>query len=121
MSKDRHDWEIAEKQSRDIIGKIAFFDIDNKLRSCTIGYHTKEAHRNNGYMTEALTYALRFMILEEGFRRISGGHQADNPASGKVMAKAGMKCEGVLRQDFMNANGTLVDSILYSIIKQDLA
>ena len=57
----------------------------------------------------------------EGFIRIAGGHQADNPASGKVMAKAGMKCEGVLRQDFMNVDGTLVDSILYSIIKQDLS
>jgi len=35
------------------------------------------------------------------------------------MEKAGMKCEGVLRQDFMNENGIMVDSIQYSIIKQD--
>jgi len=118
-SADRYDWEITERHMGNLIGKIAFFDIDEKLRSCTIGYHTEAEHQNKGYMTEALTCVLPFMILEAGFNRISGGHQADNPASGRVMAKAGMKCEGTLRQDFMNEDGTVVDSILYSMIRQD--
>ena len=116
---DRYDWEIVEKHTGNLIGKIAFFDIDEKLRSCTIGYHTEENHRNKGYMTEAVACVLRFMILEVGFNRISGGHQSDNPASGRVMAKAGMKYEGTSRKDFMNEDGTVVDSTGYSMIKQD--
>jgi RimJ/RimL family protein N-acetyltransferase len=111
-STERCEWDIAEKHTGNLTGKIAFFDIDKKRRSCTIGYHTEEEHQNKGYMTEALTCVLRYMILEAGFNRISGGHQADNPASGRVMEKAGMKCEGKLRQDFMNDDGTVVDSIL---------
>lgn len=119
-SADRYDWEIADKSTGNIVGEVAFFDIDDNTRSCTIGYHTEENHRNKGYMTEALTCVLRFMLIDEGFNRISGGHQADNPASGKVMAKAGMKYEGTLRQDFLNKDGVFVDSVLYGIIKQDL-
>ena len=119
-SAERYEWDIVKKDTGNFLGKIAFFDIDENLRSCTIGYHTEEAHQNKGYMTEAITCVLRFMILEVGFNRITGGHQTDNPASGRVMAKAGMKCEGTLRQDFMNEDGTVVDSILYSMIRQDL-
>ncbi|MCL2357407.1 MAG: GNAT family N-acetyltransferase [Defluviitaleaceae bacterium] len=115
-----YDWEIAEKGTSELVGKIAFFDIDKKLCSCTLGFHTEENHRNKGYMTEALSCVLRFMMLDKGFNRISGGHQADNPASGKVMAGAGMKYEGTFRQDFMNKDGTVVDSVMYSMIKQDL-
>jgi RimJ/RimL family protein N-acetyltransferase len=119
-SINRQDWEISEKIAGVLIGKAAFFDIDEKLCSCTLGYHTEESYRNKGYMTEALFCLLRFMILDAGFNRIAGGHQADNPASGRVMAKAGMKYEGTLRQDFMNKDGTIVDSIQYSMTKQDL-
>jgi len=118
-SSNRQEWEISEKNTGIFVGKVAFFDIDDKLRSCTLGYHTEEKHRNKGFMTETLSCLLRFMILETGFNRISAGHQADNPASGRVMAKAGMKCEGTLRQDFMNKNGIMVDSIQYSMIRQD--
>lgn len=118
-SANRQEWEISEKNTGTLVGKVAFFEIDEKLRSCTLGYHTEENHRNKGYMTETLSSLLRFMILDAGFNRISGGHQADNPASGKVMEKAGMKCEGTQRQDFMNKDGTMVDSIQYSMIRQD--
>jgi len=120
-SADRYDWEITDKSTGTLTGKVAFFDIDKKLRSCVIGYHTEDNHKNKGYATEAVTCLLHYMILEVGFNRISGGHQSDNPASGRVMKKAGMICEGTLRQDFMNKDGTLVDSIMYSMIKQDLA
>ena len=117
---DKYYWVIVEKRSGNFIGEVVFFDNDENTRSCVIGYETSINNRNKGYMTEAVTCLLRFLILEVGYNRISGGHQSDNPASGRVMSKAGMKYEGTLRQDFMNKDGTLVDSILYSMIKQDL-
>ncbi|MCL2772304.1 MAG: GNAT family N-acetyltransferase [Oscillospiraceae bacterium] len=117
---DKYYWVIAEKHSGNLIGEVVFFDYDEKTRSCVIGYEMSVNSRNKGYMTEAVARTLRFLIFEVGFNRISGGHQSDNPASGRVMAKAGMKYEGTLRQDFMNKDGTLVDSILYSMIRQDM-
>jgi ribosomal-protein-alanine N-acetyltransferase len=116
---DKYYWVIVEKHSGNFIGEVVFFDYDEDTRACIIGYQTSINSRNKGYMTEAVICLLRFLILEVGFNRISGGHQADNPASGRVMAKAGMKYEGTLRQDFMNKDGTIVDSILYAMIRQD--
>ncbi|MCL1857883.1 MAG: GNAT family N-acetyltransferase [Oscillospiraceae bacterium] len=119
-SIDKYYWVIVEKHSGDFIGEVVFFDYDDNTRSCVIGYQMAINKRNKGYMTEAVACLLPFLILEVGFNRISGGHQADNPASGRVMSKAGMKYEGTLRQDFANKDGTIVDSILYSMIRQDL-
>lgn len=46
-------------------------------------------------------------------------HHTDTPASGKAMAKAGMKFEGRLRQHHVNNNGSFVDCDMYSILKSD--
>lgn len=60
-----------------------------------------------------------FFFNEVGFNRIQAKHHKDNPASGKVMKKAGMKYEGRLREYFKNNDGEFVDCDLYSIIKAD--
>ena len=43
---------------------------------------------------------------------------SDNPASGRVMEKCGMRKEGVLRQRLYN-KGKFVDVALYAILKDD--
>ena len=117
---DKYYWGIVEKHSGNLIGEVLVFDGDDRTRSCVLAYEMSVNSRNKGYTTEAVTRVLPFLILEVGYNRISSGHQADNPASGRVMQKSGMKYEGTLRQDFVNKDGTLVDSILYSMIRQDL-
>jgi len=117
---DKYYWGIVEKNSGNLIGEVLVFDGNDRLGACVLGYQMSRNNRNRGYTTEAVTRILLFLILEVGYNRIASGHQADNPASGRVMAKSGMKYEGTLRQNFMNKDGTLVDSILYSMIRQDL-
>jgi ribosomal-protein-alanine N-acetyltransferase len=50
--------------------------------------------------------------------RIEAMHETDNPASGKVMQKAGMHYEGRLRQRVYN-KGRFADVDLYAVIRQD--
>ena len=50
--------------------------------------------------------------------RIEAQHELDNPASGRVMEKCGMRKEGVLRQRLYN-KGKFVDVALYAILKSD--
>lgn len=49
---------------------------------------------------------------------ISATHDINNPNSGKIMAKNGIKYEGTLRQSARNNQG-IVDSARYSILKCD--
>ena len=50
--------------------------------------------------------------------RIEAQHELDNPASGRVMEKCGMKKEGVLRQRLYN-KGKFVDVALWAILRED--
>ena len=50
--------------------------------------------------------------------RIEAQHELENPSSGRVMQKCGMRKEGELRQRLYN-KGRYVDVALYAIIKED--
>jgi ribosomal-protein-alanine N-acetyltransferase len=117
---DNYEWGIQLKENNEVIGSICALNNNEKIKSCELGYQISKYHRNKGYATEALISVLEYLIKEIGYNRIQGGHFSDNPASGKVMEKAGMKYEGTLRQNSKNKNGILVDSQIYGILRQDI-
>jgi len=51
-----------------------------------------------GIMTEAVRRIIRFAFEEMGLNRVEAVHIPENEASGRVMQKAGMMYEGLLRQ-----------------------
>lgn len=55
---------------------------------------------------------------EVGANRVESRHDSNNPNSGKVMAKCGMKLEGILRQADRNNQG-ICDCCMYGILAQD--
>jgi RimJ/RimL family protein N-acetyltransferase len=58
-----------------------------------VGYWVAPADWGRGYATEALSGLLALARLA-GHRRIVGRHAADNPASGRVLRKAGFRPTG---------------------------
>jgi ribosomal-protein-alanine N-acetyltransferase len=73
---------------------------------------------NKGIMSEALMELIKFFFEKVGVNRIELRHDPNNPNSGKVMAKCGMKFEGHLRQADKNNQG-IVDTIYYGILAED--
>ena len=69
-------------------------------------------------MSEALKTVLEFGFTKLGLNRIEAQHESDNPASGRVMIKAGMRHEGTLRQRVYN-KGRYADVELYAILRSD--
>jgi RimJ/RimL family protein N-acetyltransferase len=120
VKKDYYEWGIETKENNEIIGAICTINNVEEIKSCEIAYNISKLHRNKGYMTETLFCILRFLINDVGYNRIGGGHLSDNPESGRAMEKAGMKYEGKLRQNARNMNGDIVDSKIYSLIKDDI-
>lgn len=59
------------------------------------------------------------MFFEAGFERIYAGHDINNPKSGRVMEKIGMKKEGIHRKAGRNNTG-IVDMVYYAILKEDV-
>ena len=109
---------IELKAERKMIGTIGYMWINPEFRSCEIGYSLARPYWNQGIMTEALKELIRYTFESMRINRIEAMHEVDNPASGRVMEKAGMLCEGTLRQRVRN-KGHYSDVQLYSILACD--
>ena len=112
-------WGIELKATGRIVGTIGFMWVQQENRSAEVGYSLSRAYWNRGIMTEALQAVLQFGFDTLNLNRIEAQHESDNPASGRVMEKAGMIHEGRLRQRVYN-KGRYADVELYAILRQDL-
>ncbi len=109
---------IALRQSGKVVGTIGFMWVQPENRSAEVGYSLSRAYWNQGIMTEALRAVLEFGFTKLNLNRIEAQHECDNPASGHVMQKAGMRHEGTLRQRLYN-KGRYADVELYAMLRAD--
>ena len=59
-----------------------------------------------------------FFFKEVGANRIESQHDPNNPNSGKVMKKCGLRYEGTLRQADWSNKG-VVDACMYSLLRSE--
>ncbi len=111
-------WAIVRKEDDAFLGTVSLLRLDETEKSCSFAYMLGRAFWNRGYMTEALTAVLDFAFGQIGVERVETDHFADNPASGAVMEKAGMKRAGVLPGRY-EKDGVIHDAVLYRITKED--
>ena len=76
-----------------------------------VGYIVDPEHQGRGYATEAVSAVLALGFDGLGLHRVVGRIDARNPASGRVLTKAGMRQEAVLVENewFKGEWGTEVD------------
>ena len=116
---DFYNWAIVLKENGpEPIGNISTAHVKESTLCATMGYCMSRAHWGKGVMTEALTAVIDFFFDEVGFNRIDADHAVDNPASGRVMEKSGMRHEGILRQAG-HSNQGIIDVSRWAILKSD--
>lgn len=76
--------------------------------------------RGLGYGLKAVNWIINyiFSILEVKIR-IEAYTRIDNPAMRKVLFNCNFQKEGYLRRSWENNDGTVVDSLVYGIIRED--
>lgn len=117
---DYYNWAVERREDGVLIGSIGAFGNSNPMdEMIEIGYCLGTAFWGQGYMTEALEAVLDFLFGTVGYRRIEAYHSTKNPASGRVMEKAGMIYEGTARQKYMIASGEPQDCRMYGILRSD--
>ena len=116
---DFYNWAIVLKENGpEPIGNISVVGINKEVDAATMGYCMSRAHWRKGIMAEALTAVIAFLFDELGFNRIEADHDPNNPASGRVMEKSGMRHEGILRQAGRSNQG-IIDVSRWAILKSD--
>lgn len=79
-----------------------------------LGYWIAREHWGRGYATEAVRGVLDVARML-GHRRITACHFVDNPASGRVLAKAGFRRENRAVSAFSRARGGHAPALAYVI------
>jgi len=108
-------WAIELVEEGKLIGTIGYVSMNREHRSAEVGYSLGHAHWNQGYATEALREVMTFSFEQLELHRIEAQHDIRNPASGRVMEKAGMTKEGTLRDRLMN-KGEFITVDLYAAL-----
>jgi ribosomal-protein-alanine N-acetyltransferase len=116
---DFYQWAIVLKENGDEpIGTISVVDKNERLNIVHIGYCIGSKWWNQGITSEAFSGIIPFLFDEVKVNRIESQHDPNNPNSGKVMVKCGLRYEGTLRQaDFSNKG--IVDASMYSLLASE--
>jgi RimJ/RimL family protein N-acetyltransferase len=85
-------------------------------QSAEIGYWLGEPHWGRGIATLALRALTEWGFRELGLARIYAGVFETNPASARVLEKAGYVFEGRLRRH-VTKGGRLLDELIYSALR----
>ena len=110
-AKDPRTYHWAIELNNRLVGDIVLLAVDDWSESATVGYCMAK---------EAFAEVLRYAFEEVGFMRIAGEHAVENPASGRVMEKCGLKYEGTCRSRCrLPSTGEWTDLVMRAITKQD--
>jgi RimJ/RimL family protein N-acetyltransferase len=90
--------------------------IDVHRHTAELGYWLGEEYWAGGIMTEAVKAFTDFCCEEFQLRRVYAEPFANNPASARVLEKAGFALEGRLKNNVLK-DGKLLDSLLYARTK----
>lgn len=103
-----------------LAGAISLLGIDRRHRRAEMGYWIGKPFWGRGYATEAAAAVIAFGFEALGLHKISATHLVRNPASGRVMQKAGMSYEGTMREHVQKFE-RFEDLAIYGILAPPLA
>ncbi len=114
-----YQWAIVLKENGDApIGSISVVEMKESVSKVHIGYCIGRNWWNKGITSEALKAVMDFLFDVVDVNRIEARHDSNNPNSGKVMKKCGMKYEGTLRSSDKNNQG-ICDACYYALLKSE--
>lgn len=113
-------WAIEWKENGHVIGNISVVNLHESAEAADLGYCLGRVFWGRGIMPEALRAVMDYLFDTAEINRIAACHDVNNPKSGRVMDKAGMKLEGILRGAGKNNLG-ICDEAWHAILRADWA
>ena len=113
-----YQWMIVLKEFGEPIGSISVVRQSDRVEEAEIGYCIGTGWWHKGVMTEALSAVIEYLFVEVGMNRVAARHDPNNPHSGGVMRKCGMKYEGTNRACDRNNQG-ICDAAQYAILRSE--
>ena len=113
---DVYHWAITLQG--EVIGDLALVAVRGE--NAHTGYCLSRKFWGKSIMSEAYAEVLRYLFEEVGFHRIESSHAVNNPASGRVMEKCGLRYEGTMRKAFrLLSTGEWEDIVYRAVLEED--
>ena len=109
-------WVITRKECSSLLGMI---ELRVNKYQADFGYGIARQYWGNGYTTEAVKAVVNWAIEQESIFRVWAICDFENVASARVLEKAGLQQEGILRRFTIHPNisNEPRDCFCYSIVK----
>ena len=112
---------FAIATGEEAIGSVGLqLQADVHRHSAEVGYWLAEPYWGRGITTAALKAMADYAFNTLGLARLYAAHFAWNPASGRVMQKAGFTYESRLRSAAVK-DGKTTDELLYALVRPETA
>lgn len=116
---DYYQWAIVPRDNGgEPIGSISAVGLREDVSMVHVGYCIGRPWWHRGITSEALKAVIAFFFEQVGANRIETRHDPNNPRSGMVMKKCGMRYEGTLRSADRNNQG-LCDASYYGLLRSE--
>lgn len=121
VTKERPPNHLAIVVEGEAVGGIGLqFQADVHRRSAELGYWLGEAFWGSGIMSEAVRAFTEYAFATFDLCRIFAGVFETNPASARVLEKAGYLLEGRMRRSVLK-DGKMLDQLLYACVLDEEA
>lgn len=109
-------WVVVRKSDAELLGMLELRI--NGFRS-DLGYVFAREYWGNGYATEITKRVVEWALAQKNIYRVWATCDIENLASARVLEKAGMQREGILRRFMLHPNisGEPRDAYCYSAVK----
>jgi RimJ/RimL family protein N-acetyltransferase len=109
-------WAIVRREDGALLGAAALMGINARHASAELGYWVGHEHWGLGYASEAARALAAFADGQLGLSRVVGRCLARNPASARVLEKAGLRAEGRLVRH-LYVGGVFEDVLLFGWVR----
>ncbi|WP_233517766.1 GNAT family N-acetyltransferase [Geodermatophilus marinus] len=116
---DHASWAVADAGTGVLLGSVSLHSVDRQQANAQVGYWTVPAARGRGVAPCAVDAACRWAFAGLSIERVELCHAVDNPASGRVAAKAGFTLEGRLRASYRYGDGRKHDELIWGRLAAD--
>lgn len=111
-------WAIEHRADRKMIGRIGLGPHSRMNNRAEIGYAMNRSYWGQGLATEAVRGVLNFAFRDMGLNRVQAIVLLENAGSIRVLEKAGLQREGLLRR-YQYVRGDYLDVYMYGVLKSD--
>ena len=107
-------------ETDELIGFVAVFGVlRGGFQEARIGYNFSERYGGKGFASEAVELAVPYAFETLDLHRLETGVQLDNPASMRVLTKAGFREEGISLGWVKTSDGRWHDAKRFALTREE--